>query len=149
MGMDVGGKKGSVRSAINVTPLVDVVLVLLIIFLVTMPIQMRQIAVEVPRKLEQDQVMVNPTAQITVEMKADGSLLLTVGQAEETLTVGDLPAKLRPKLESKSGDKIVFVDFDFAVKYEAVVELMDAVKGAGADKVALVDKSAKQSAPTQ
>ncbi len=128
------------------TPLVDVVLVLLIIFLVTMPIQMRQITIEIPRKMEKT-VEFDPKAgeQITLEMGADGRVLMRVGASEEpNLSVLDLPGKLRPALKKKTGDKVVFVDFDFEVKYDNVVTLMDVVKGAGAEKVALVDKSAKQ-----
>jgi len=147
MGMNVGGAKGGPKSEINVTPLVDVVLVLLIIFLVTMPIMMRQISIEVPRKIEKEvEVVALPSEQITVELKADGSVLVIVGSSEETITIAELPAKLRPAIEKKSGDKVVFVDFDFEVKYEEVIVLMDTVRGSGADKVALVDKSAK--APT-
>jgi len=146
MGMNVGGSKGGPKSDINITPLVDVVLVLLIIFLVTMPIMMRQITVEVPRKADK-RVEFDPKAgeQITVEIGADGRVLMRVGTSETpNLSLLDLPAKLRPAIKKKTGDKVVFVDFDFEVKYENVVTLMDVVRGAGAEKVALVDKSAKQ-----
>lgn len=144
MGMDVGGKKGGVKSDINVTPLVDVVLVLLIIFLVTMPIMMRQITIEVPRTIdERTEVIAKPSEQITVEIKADGAVMVTVGSSEETVNMSQVPVKVRKALEEKTGDKVVFVDADFEVKYDDVVALMDAVRGAGADKVALVDKEAK------
>ena len=55
MGISTGGSKGRQRSEINVTPLVDVVLVLLIIFLVTMPIMMKQVSLDVPRKLNENE----------------------------------------------------------------------------------------------
>ncbi len=147
MGMNTGGgDPHGAMSVINVTPLVDVVLVLLIIFLVTMPIMMRQITIEIPRKMEKS-VEFDPKAgeQITLEMGADGRVLMRVGASEEpNLSVLDLPKKLKPALKKKTGDKVVFVDFDFEVSYGNVVTLMDVVKGAGAEKVALVDKSAKQ-----
>jgi biopolymer transport protein TolR len=146
MGMNVGGgDQHGARSEINVTPLVDVVLVLLIIFLVTMPIQMRQITIEVPRKADTS-IEFDPKAseQITVELKADGSVLMRVGASEEAgLSLSDLRHKLQPALKNKSGDKVVFVDFDMEVKYDNVVGLMDTIVGLGASKVALVDKSAK------
>ena len=147
MGMDVGGKKGGPKSDINVTPLVDVVLVLLIVFMVAMPIMMRQITIEIPRKMEKT-VEFDPKAgeQITLEMGADGRVLMRVGASEEPgLSVLDLPNKLKSALRKKTGDKVVFVDFDYEVAYGNVVTMMDVVKGAGAEKVALVDKSAKQS----
>lgn len=147
MGMNVssGGGHGA-KSDINVTPLIDVVLVLLIIFLVTMPILMRQITIEIPRKMEKS-VEFDPNAgeQITLEMGADGRVLMRVGASEEpNLSVMDLPNRLKPALRKKTGEKVVFVDFDLEVSYENVVTMMDVVKGAGAEKVALVDKSAKQ-----
>ena len=146
MGMNVGGKGGGPKSDINVTPLVDVVLVLLIIFLVTMPIMMRQISIEVPRKADK-RVEFDPKAgeQITLELGADGRVMMRIGASEESgLSVMDLAAKLRPAISKKTGDKVVFVDFDFEVKYDSVITLMDVVRGAGAETVALVDKSAKQ-----
>jgi len=149
MGMNVGGSKGGPKSDINITPLVDVVLVLLIIFLVTMPIVMRQITIEVPRKADK-RVEFDPKAgeQITIELGADGRALLRIGASEERgLSMFDLPAKLKPAIKKKTGDKVVFVDFDFEVKYENVVTLMDMVRGAGAENVALVDKSARQAQP--
>jgi biopolymer transport protein ExbD len=145
--MDVGGAKGGPKSDINMTPLVDVVLVLLIIFLVTMPIMMRQITIEVPRKADR-RVEFDPKSgeQITIELGADGRVMLRVGASEEAgISVLDLAGRLRPAIKKKTGDKVVFVDFDFEVKYENVVTLMDVVRGAGAENVALVDKSAKQS----
>jgi biopolymer transport protein ExbD len=147
MGMNVGGgDPHGAKSDINVTPLVDVVLVLLIIFLVTMPILMRQITIEIPRKADRTTEF-DPKAgeQITLEMGADGRVLMRVGGSEEPdLAILDLPAKLRPAIQKKTGDKVVFVDFDYEVSYDNVVTLMDMVRGAGAEKVALVDKSAKE-----
>lgn len=145
MGMNVGGSEGGPKSDINVTPLVDVVLVLLIIFLVTMPIMMRQISIEVPRKInEETEVIAAPSEQIQIEVKADNTVLLIIGNAEEETTIAQLPAKLRPALEKKSGEKAVFVDFDFAIPYGTAVQVMDTIAGSGAEKVALVDKSAKR-----
>jgi biopolymer transport protein ExbD len=142
--MDVGGKKGGPKSDINVTPLVDVVLVLLIIFLVTMPIMMRQITIEIPRQIDENtEVIAKPSEQITVELAADGRIRIIVGSSEETVSLAQVAGKLRPALENKSGDKVVFVDADFETPYGALVTLMDAVKGAGAEKVAVVDKAAK------
>jgi len=58
MGMSAGGGSNkSVKAEINITPLVDVVLVLLIIFMVLVPIMMRQVVLEVPRKIQDDEVV--------------------------------------------------------------------------------------------
>jgi biopolymer transport protein ExbD/biopolymer transport protein TolR len=80
MGMQIGGK-GGIKNDINVTPLIDVVLVLLIIFLVTMPIMMRTITLEVPRKLESNEISAT-TSQIAILMKADLSITINDGSKD-------------------------------------------------------------------
>jgi biopolymer transport protein TolR len=127
MGMSVGGK-GGVKNDINVTPLIDVVLVLLIIFLVTMPIMMRTITLEVPRKIDD---MEDPTAaskQITVLMKADLSVVINDGSKDTEIPGTDLAKTLRPILDEKKTDKIVFVDFEEPVPWREVVAVMDTVR---------------------
>jgi biopolymer transport protein ExbD len=127
MGMQVGGK-GGVKTDINVTPLIDVVLVLLIIFLVTMPIMMRTITLEVPRKID---AMEDPTAaskQITILVRADLSVLINDGAKETEVPGTDLAKALRPMLEEKKTDKIVFVDFEDPVPWGEVVLAMDTVR---------------------
>ena len=137
MGMSVGGK-GGVKNDINVTPLIDVVLVLLIIFLVTMPIMMRTITLEVPRKISD---MEDPSAaskQISVLMLADLQIKISDGtkaiEDVEPIPGTQLAEKLRPMLEDKKTDKIVFVDFEDPVPWKEVVVVMDTVRSlAGAE----------------
>lgn len=78
MGMSGGGSKGGPKSEMNVTPLVDVVLVLLVIFMVTMPVMMRSITIEIPRDLETDEVSVVST-QVIVKGMVDGTLEISDG----------------------------------------------------------------------
>lgn len=134
MGMSTGGKPGGLQTEINVTPLIDVVLVLLIIFLVTMPIMMKMVTLEVPRKLD-DNEMPDPTAgnPITVTIKADMSVILNDGEKDTSITLIDLPKNLRPLLDKKISDKVVFVDFDDQVSWNTVVETMDQVRSIAID----------------
>jgi biopolymer transport protein TolR len=127
-----GGGLKSAKSDINVTPLVDVVLVLLIIFLVAMPIVMKEIEIDVPKKTDEpiDQVVVPD--QITVEITKGGGVLLNGVQIDRV----DLATKLRDRLEHKR-EKVVFVDFDEATRYGDAVSVMDTCKGSGATTVAL------------
>ena len=128
-----GGGSGKVRNEINVTPLVDVVLVLLIIYLVAMPVVLRNITIDIPKKIEdQPDVQIVVPDQITVEVKEGGIILLN-GQ---TIERGQLAEKLRTRLEAKR-DKVVFVDFDEKFRYGDAVQIMDTIKGAGATTVAL------------
>ena len=128
MGMDVGGKKGGPKSDMNVTPLVDVVLVLLIIFIVTMPIMMQHITIEIPRKLESDEVSIAKT-QISLCGKLDG-FDISDGTTTESVARGALAKTLRVQMDAISEDeKVVFVDFDDNLPWSEVVSAMDTIKG--------------------
>jgi biopolymer transport protein ExbD len=120
------------------------VLVLLIIFLVTMPIYMRELDLEVPRKSE-ELVEVEPEAQVVVEVAADGSIKMNgidTGKFE-------LAEKVASSLKNRR-EKIVFVGFDDELKYGEAVQIMDLVKGPAIEerKVALKMKDDKPAAPT-
>jgi biopolymer transport protein TolR len=127
MGMQVGGK-GGVKNDINVTPLIDVVLVLLIIFLVTMPIMMRTITLEVPRKITDMEDPTVASKQITVIIKADLTVVVNDGTKDISIQGVDLAKTLRPLVEEKKTDKIVFVDFEDPVPWREVVVVMDTVR---------------------
>src|SRR5688500_972268 len=127
MGMNVGGKAGGIQNEINVTPLVDVVLVLLIIFLVTMPILMKRVTLEVPRKLE-DIEQAPPGKTITVLIKADLTVVVNDGTKDISIQGTELAKTLRPMVEEKKTDKIVFVDFEDPVAWGEVVGMMDTIR---------------------
>jgi len=155
MGMSTGGgKPGGLQSEINVTPLIDVLLVLLIIFLVVMPIMMKMETLEVPRNIDTEQEMPDPNAsQLTVFVKPDLSIDFSDGLSENPTPIAatDLIRILRPKLEamaSSGNSKVVFVDFDPTVPWKEVVGTMDQIRGLASDvnhdeiKVALKVKEA-------
>lgn len=152
MGMNLGGG-GGVKNDINVTPLIDVVLVLLIIFLVTMPIMMRTITLEVPRKMETNEESAQASKQITILVKADLSVTINNGERDIEIPGTDLAKTLRPLLEEKKADKLVFVDFEDQVEWKETVAIMDSVRSLAADtehndiKVALKMKEDKAAAP--
>jgi biopolymer transport protein ExbD len=134
MGMNVGGKSGSIQNEINVTPLVDVVLVLLIIFLVTMPILMKRVTLEVPRKLDTATEQVPSGKTITVLVKADLTVVVNDGTKDISIQGVDLAKTLRPLIEEKRTDKIVFVDFEDPVPWGEVVTMMDTVRSLAEDE---------------
>lgn len=138
MGMSTGGgKPGSVQSDINVTPLIDVLLVLLIIFLVVMPIMMKMETLQVPRKIDNEQEMPDPNAsQLTVKAQASGDYQFDDGNGNPiTVPAADLLRTLRPKLEamSSTAEKVVFVDFEPTVTWKDVVGTMDTIRSLAAD----------------
>ena len=149
-----GGKPGGLQAEINVTPLIDVLLVLLIIFLVVMPIMMKRETLEVPRNIDTEQEMPDPNAsQLTVFVKPDLSIDFSDGLSENPtpIAASDLIRILRPKLEAMAtngNSKVVFVDFDPTVPWKEVVGTMDQIRSLAADvnhdeiKVALKVKDA-------
>jgi biopolymer transport protein ExbD len=157
MGMSSGGgdKKG-VQSEINVTPLIDVLLVLLIIFLVVMPIMMKMETLEIPRKLEENETVADPNAvMLTVTVHSGGGdITLDENGKESQIQAADLLRTLRPKFENwrSSGEKVVFVNFDPDVMWGEVVQTMDSIRSLATDanhdeiKVALKVKEEKDAA---
>jgi biopolymer transport protein ExbD len=143
MGMSAGGGKGGPRGDINVTPLVDVVLVLLIIFMVSMPIMLMHITVEIPRKLEADEVVASTSTQITLVGMADGSVELDDGSGKQSVMRTDLARTLRPMIEAIKTERVVFVDFDDQLPYADVVSIMDTIKGMGKDAAGLENNPVK------
>ena len=136
MGMSTGNNKGGVQSDINVTPLIDVLLVLLIIFLVVMPIMMKMETLEVPRKLDNQTEMPDPNASmLTVTVRKDGQITFNDGDKDQTIQAIDLSKTLRPKLEAMhSGtEKVVFVDFELETPWSGVVETMDTIRSIASD----------------
>jgi biopolymer transport protein TolR len=148
MGMAAGGDRKAAKHDINVTPLVDVVLVMLIIFLVTTPIMIKQITLEVPRKLDDQEDPTKAAKQITVKVKADGTVVISDGNNEDTVPRTELTQKLRAILKARVTEKIVFVDFDDKLPYREVIEAMDSIKGVGAEKIALKMRDENQPVET-
>ena len=131
MGMNVSsGGTRVIKSDINITPLVDVVLVLLIIFMVLVPIMMRQVVLDVPRKIEENEFVTPDQAkQLSVLVKNDLSIVFNDGDKETTMQAVDLATTMRPLLEAKKTEKVVFVDFEDGVPWKEVITIMDTIRG--------------------
>jgi len=135
MSMDLGGGKKGVRGEINVTPLIDVVLVLLIIFMVLTPSTLKHLTAVVPKKSE-DNTPTPPTeTPIVIEYTAKRVLSLN----GETLQPESLADRLGERLRSDR-QKTVFFKSEDEAPYGEVVRLMDIARGAGAKTLAVVTK---------
>lgn len=114
----------ALKSDINVTPLVDVVLVLLVIFMVVTPFIKQEVPVELP--LAESSRQTQDLAQVILTVRADGSLELN----RETIPRKDLPSRLAALYETRS-DKTIFLEADRSLLYDHVVQVMDECRAAG------------------
>ncbi|MFN0249012.1 MAG: biopolymer transporter ExbD [Kofleriaceae bacterium] len=141
MGMSTGGGGGTgknVQSEINVTPLIDVLLVLLIIFMLVMPIMMKMETLQIPRKLDENEQVETNLGMLTIYVKADLSIDFNDGLSENPtpIAASDMVRTLKPKLEAMANAgqvKVVFVDFDRKVPWGEVVNTMDTIRGMASD----------------
>jgi biopolymer transport protein ExbD len=134
MGMGGGGARGEVTSDINVTPMADVMLVLLIIFMVITPMLQKGVSV--------DMVKTNNPSEMTEADKEDSVLISVMRDGKyylnaDRVNVDDLTQKVSD-LVSNRLDKMIFVKGDYRAKYGDVVKVVDNLRAAGVDKIGLL-----------
>ncbi len=115
---------------INVVPLVDVVLVLLLVFMITAPMMSRGIDVALPRA---DQPDIEPEDRLTVSIRADGRIFL----GDQPVNILLLEDQIRGML-SQTTAKLVYLRADEALRYGQVIEVVDKLKTAGAEQIGFV-----------
>ncbi len=121
---------GAALSEINVTPFVDVVLVLLIIFMITAPMLMRAMDVSLPSaSLRRD----DPTERTVVTLDAQGRTFVN----EKAVNIELLEEQLRQRVEVNNL-RLAYLRADEALQYKEIIKLMDLMKRAGVDTVGLV-----------
>jgi biopolymer transport protein TolR len=129
----VTGEIPHASADMNVTPLIDVLLVLLIIFMAALPLTQRGVDVNLPLETEQKSQANPDNTQIVLEYGADKSIAVN----HQPIALDQLEARLREVFESRK-EKTMFIVGDPSLRYGEIVAVIDAAKGAGVEKVGIV-----------
>ena len=127
-------------SDINVTPLVDVMLVLLIVFMVAAPLMTTGVPIELPKT--EAKPLPTPSEPLTISVQADRKVFID----KTEIALGDLAAKLQA-LAKNGNDEQLMVRGDTAVPYGAIMEVMGVLNSAGFTKISLVTSPAEKVVP--
>ena len=138
MAMSGGGGGGGLTNEINVTPMIDVLLVLLIIFMMVIPMSRKAIDLQLPDPTPDDTNSGPPPSQIVLEVLPGNTFKIN----SQPVTKADLARKLKDIYDPRP-DKIIFVKGDPTVKYSDVINAMDVARGAGVKVIATTPKDVK------
>ncbi len=146
MGMSGGGRAGDLQSEINVTPMVDIMLVLLIIFMVVTPFLQQGITVALPKNMNNPDVDPNiiKESSIVVSIPNDGEYYL----GKKRVAKEELTDKVDTMLKGikNEQDRIVYIKSGVGVSYGDVVNVINEVRKLGVDKIGLVADKKKKGA---
>ncbi|MDQ6886251.1 MAG: biopolymer transporter ExbD [Gemmatimonadota bacterium] len=137
MAMTTGGNTG-LTNEINVTPMIDVLLVLLIIFMIIQPMLRKAIDLQLPDPTPQPVTTATPPNQIVLIVNADGTYALN----KEAVPKDKLAARIKEVYDPRP-EKIIFVKGDPKVKYQDVIFAMDVARGSGVKVIGIPPKDTK------